>query len=422
MTIRSYINSDNMKVEVTKDHLDIAVQIKVELQNTSPSRKCNWKIHKQMMEDEGYVDSDITESYRQLIKSYQKEVGLLPTLSRHVDFLADGKLQSIRRAVGEIYHEKRENQLVLNELNKLKRELVMSSVIAEEIRDIFIDNTEINVPHYIFEPRLKESGNKAIVTLTDLHVGAVITNVLNNSYNLEIARKRLDRYKYKILDMCNCFNITSLHVCGLGDLIEHMYMRYKQSGEVEFGLAQQILKATELVFEFLVGLAEYVNVDYEGIAGNHDRLQGDKDVSYDNDNANVIINYNIKNLIIANKNKSPRLTFIDTEDHATEINKVINGKKIRLVHGHLDEGNKNDRMKSYISMQEDFFDCLIYGHLHNYKVQESDNGRLIVGVGCVSGRNPYSKKLSFATNASQMMMIVTGEGDLIPIRIDLQIS
>jgi predicted phosphodiesterase len=415
---RSYTNSENMTVEVTKDHLEIAVQIKIELQNSSPSRKCNWKLHKQMMEDEGYDDSDINESYRHLVKYYQKEIGLLNSLPQYADMVADGKLQSIRRAVGEIYHEKRENQLVLNELNKLKRDLVLSSVVAEEIRDTFIDNTEINVPHYIFKPILKESGNKAIVTLTDLHIGAVITNVLNNSYNLEIAKKRLDKYKRKVLEMCNCFNITHLHVCGLGDFIEHMYMRYKQSGEVEFGLAQQILKATELIFDFLVSLAEYVNVDYEGIAGNHDRLQGDKDISYDNDNANVIINYNIKNLI--NTIKSPRLTFIDTEDHATEINKVINGKKIKLVHGHLDEGNKNDRMKSYISMQEDFFDCLIYGHLHNYRVQDSDNGRLIVGVGCLSGRNPYSKKLAFATNASQMMMIVTGEGDLIPIRIDLQ--
>lgn len=77
-------------------------------------------------------------------------------------------------------------------------------------------------------------------------------------------------------------------------------------------------------------------------------------------------------------------------------------------------------MKGYISMQNEFFDCLIYGHLHHFHMQESDNGRLVIGVGSLEGRNSYSKNFNAATNASQMIMIVTGEGDLIPIRVDLQ--
>lgn len=418
--IRSYTNSEEMLVEVAKDHLDKAVQIKIELQNASPSRKCNWKQHKKMMEDEGYVDSDINEAYRCLIKSYQGEVGLLNSLPKYVDMVASSKLESIRRAVGDIYHEKRENQLVLSELNKVKRELTLTSILAEEIRDVFLDNAEFNIPHYAFKPRLQTSGNKAIVSVTDIHVGALIDNVYGNSYNYEIAKIRMDAYKKKVLDYCNCFNITEVMVCGLGDFVEHMYMRYKQSGEAEFGLAKQILKATELIIDFLVSLAEYLNVEYTGIAGNHDRLQGNKDISFDDDNANVIINYNIKTFI--NAIKSPRLTYVDVADDATEINKVINGKKIKLVHGHLDDGNKVNRIKSYISMQEEFFDCLIYGHLHNFKVEDSENGRMSVGVGSLAGRNSYSKKLGFGVNASQMILIVTGEGDLVPIRVDLQIG
>jgi predicted phosphodiesterase len=196
-------------------------------------------------------------------------------------------------------------------------------------------------------------------------------------------------------------------------------MREKQHSEVEFNMSKQIVKATELVIMFLTALSEYVNAEYAGIPGNHDRMHGNKDISLDDDNATVIINSNIKWFIkLIN---SERLKFIDVEDDATEINLVINDKKIKCRHGHLDNGNKKDRMKSYISMENDFFDCLLYGHLHHFNVVDSDHGRMTVGSGCLSGRNTHSTTLGGAVNASQVMLVVTGEGDLLPLRIDLQI-
>lgn len=417
---RSYLNSELMDIEVTHEHLDKAVELKIEIQNASPARKCNWKLHKKLMKESGFNDSDYNEAYRCLVKDYQSKVGLLPTLDRHVDLLADNKISAIGKLVGEIYEEKRENQIVLTKLNKFKRELVLDKLIAEEIRDVFLDDVVFNIPHYVYAPELKSSRNRAIVTLTDLHIGSLINNCMGNSFNLEIASKRLKSYLNKVIDHCKTYDIKEVDVVGLGDFVEHTYMRYKQNEETELKLSQQILHATRLIIEFIVGLSEYVNVSYEAIAGNHDRLQGDKDISYDDDNVSVIINSNIKTFIELTNSK--RIKFIETEDGATEINKVINGKRIKLVHGHLDEGDKKDRLKSYISMLNEFTDVLIYGHLHNFKVEDSDNGRMTIGIGCLSGKNSYSKKLKCATNASQAMIVVTENGDIYPLRIDLQIN
>jgi predicted phosphodiesterase len=417
--LRSYTNSDGMTVEVSKEHLDCAIKIKIELQDSVPSRKCNWSKHKELMESEGFYDSDTNEAYRCLIKDYQKEVGLLVPVDLHKSMVAEGRLASINKLVGDIYAEKRENQVILNEINKHKRELSLVKVITEEIREIFLDDINFTIPHYVFNPRLKTSNNKAIVVLTDLHIGKLIEDIYENAYNYEIAIKRMNEYKKKVLEYCNCFGITEVTVTGLGDIVEHVNMRYKQKVSTEFGLAQQIHKATKIVIDFLVSLSEYVNVEYVGIAGNHDRFQGDKNIAYEDDNANAVVNFNIKTFI--ELTGASRLTYIDIADDATEINKTLNGVKFKLAHGHLDGGNKQNRMKSKISMENDFFDVFIYGHLHNYDVKESDRGRMTIGVGSLAGREDYSVSLSSATDASQLMVVVTDGGDILPLRVALQI-
>ncbi|PWT37142.1 hypothetical protein DKZ22_13520, partial [Limosilactobacillus reuteri] len=73
----SYVNKKGEHISVTHQHLNIASEIKEELQKTSPSRRCSWPKHKKMMEQEGFYDSDTNENYRGLIKRFQKDSGRL---------------------------------------------------------------------------------------------------------------------------------------------------------------------------------------------------------------------------------------------------------------------------------------------------------------------------------------------------------
>lgn len=93
-------------VEVSQEHVDTAVKLKIELQKSSPSNKCSWSQHKRMMETEGFTDSDTNESYRQMVKKAQKKMGTLPELKKYVELVTENKLQSIREEIGEIYLEK----------------------------------------------------------------------------------------------------------------------------------------------------------------------------------------------------------------------------------------------------------------------------------------------------------------------------
>lgn len=416
--MRSYKNSNGETITVDNAHLETAVALKMELQNATPSRKCNWRTHQAMMIIEGFNDSDINESYRCMIKDHQKEMGLLSSATKHADMVATSKLESIKHAVGEIYIEKRSNQQVLTQLNKIKRDLATRVLAVEELKDVYANNLSINVPHLTYNPPFMKSESKGVLMVTDWHIGVVVNDCLGNYYNLEIAEKRLNLLKQEAIYYCKMFGVTDLNVVGLGDWCEQMYMRPNQSQDCEFGFSMQIVKAQKLLIDLLVSLSEYVNVTYKGIAGNHDRMAGDKAVSHAGDNVNVIINDGVKNVVQAIN--SQRLQFIETGIHDSSIVLDLNGKKIKFVHGDRDNGDKKRRLLGHISMDEVIYDAFVHGHLHNYYAQEDDHGRLIVGVPCLMGRNNYSKDMLCATNAGQAMIVVRGDGTIIPIKIDLQ--
>lgn len=419
--MRSYTNSEGMSVTVTKGHLDKAVDIKLELQELSQSRRCNWSKHKRIMIEAGYDDSDNNESYRCMIKAYQKEVNRLHSLPKYADMVSTSKIEAIRNLVHEERFERMANQDILREITKYKRELTRTAVLAEELRNTIIDDVDFTVPHYIYNSKIvRESKNKGILIITDWHIGMTIDNCYGNSYNYEIANKRIDKLIQEAIGYCELYNITSLNVIGLGDWIEHIYMRKNQSQDCEFSLSMQIAKATKLIFKVIISLSEYVNVTYGGIAGNHDRGHGDKNQSFDDDNANVVITEGIKDLI--NLVDTDRITLLDLDGTEEEINLELNGKKLKFTHGHNEWGKKKDKIKDFISMSEEFFDIWVHGHLHNFYIQEDDHSRMIVGIGSLQGRNSYAKALGSATDASQAFIVIREDGEVLPLRIGLQVQ
>ena len=76
-----FTNRKGDKVNVSESHIETAIRVKIELQNLSPSGRCNWSSHRKIMEQEGYYDSDTNENYRCLIKAEQKSKGILTSES-----------------------------------------------------------------------------------------------------------------------------------------------------------------------------------------------------------------------------------------------------------------------------------------------------------------------------------------------------
>lgn len=418
--MRSYTNKEGDSISVSKDHLETAIDIKLELQELNPSRKCNWADHKRLMEKEGFFDSDTCESYRCMIKNYQKQIGRLASVQKYADMVSDSKLSAIKSAIGEMYQEKTETQMIRNELNRIKRDLSVWTVLSEEIRNALLDELVFEIPHYAYNNALERSVNLGCVVITDWHIGAVVKNVYGNHYNFEIAKKRLDKLKQEVIYLCNTFNINNLTVIFNGDMIEHLNMRnVTQAFEAEFNMAQQISKSIKLIIDFIVSLSKHVNVEFGAIAGNHDRMNGDKNDNVDNDNVIYTIADSIKAFI--ESTGLPRLSFIDNLEDTSFIVKDFNGSLVKFVHGDKEGKNDVNKIRDHESLDGVEYKAIVMGHLHTYEALERNYGKWEIRVGSLMGSNTYSTtNFKGRTNAGQGMLVIRGDGTIMPFKIDLQ--
>lgn len=414
--MRSYSNKDGQKVEVSQEHLDTVVKIKKELQDASPSRRASWNQIVKMMEEEGFYDAENSEAYRCLVKGYQKSVGELPEVEKHVNLVADSKLISIKNLVGEISHEKRENQHYLREINKGKRELIDFSIIAQEISDTFrnYDYSEFQLKS-IPEIENVEGETEMIMCLSDLHIGALV-DIETNSYNFDVALYRMSTYMSRVVKRAKQNDVKTIHIMNLGDVVEHASMRFSQGYNAEFTFSEQIAKASDLIIKVIMYLAkEGFAVTYAGIAGNHDRIT-DKDKNIDGDHAVRVINHAIQVFITHSQIKN--VTYIQAKDYKHSFS--VNGKNFLAVHGDLDSKNDDNLLAKHSLLDGVQYDYILMGHWHRRESREIGDDKFLFISGSTKGADEYSEnKLRKKSAPSQMMLTVEDNGVVEPTWVTL---
>ena len=333
------------------------------------------------------------------------------------------ELNKLREKIGEFDIKKRQLQIERNGLNKLKRDLIPSIVVADELAQFMIDNNmQINIPEYCFD-EIEETNSEyeMIVQLSDFHIGYLIDNCKGNYFNWKIANERIDKLIEQIHKDVKLYGITNIHVVNTGDVIEQISMRKNQSQFCEFGQAEQINKSIELIYRFLVAICKNCNVTYYSVAGNHDRMNGDIKANYKGDNADVVIARQLYNYneIAKQNNNNNRLTIVENDPFNDEIILEVNGTKHKFIHGDgkIKDGDK--LLKSEMSMDDDSY-TLWRGHYHNFNIHSENNGRYIISSGCLSGYNDYSTNMGCKTSASQTIAII-GDGKIEVIK-DVQLQ
>lgn len=416
--MRSYTNKEGEVIEVSQEHLDTAVRIKRELQMASPSHRTNWAQHERMMLLEGFDDSEASESYRQMIKAYQTATGTIETRQKQADLVADSKLDSIKEAVGDMYFAKREVQMESLKLGRLKREITLYGVIAEQVRNAMLNELFEIIPSFAYQERLPIIGEgQMVVMLSDWHIGATVDNVKGNTFNYEVAQKRVEKYLSRVKKIAHDEGITEINVVCMGDMTEHVSMRkVNQAHEAEFPLAVQIVKAYELIRNFIVGLSEDFNVTYRGIGGNHDRMNGDKNDNIDGDSTIFVINFMIKEFI--EKAKASRISYVEVDHINYSTSFYLNGYNMKFVHGDNEKGNK--KLASHADIDNTSYNVLAMGHLHHFSVKEVGQNKYEAYVGSLMGANNYGVKGKFLSNASQGVILVNSLGEIDIKRVELQ--
>jgi predicted phosphodiesterase len=315
------------------------------------------------------------------------------------------KITQAKELIGEQFILKKQLQSEKSQIDKLKKGFVKSISIAEELAEIQSKNgLRIVIPESCNTQINEFSEYEMIVNISDWHIGYVIEDCKGNNYNWVIANDRVDKFLNEIKKYIAMYGVKKIYVINTGDVIEQTYMRKNQSQFCEFNQSEQINKAIELVYRFLVSLCEVCDVEYDSIYGNHDRTNGDLSANLDGDNAETIIREQLSKYKEISDNN--RLTVINRKHTDKELTKEVKGLKIKAIHG--DKAVKDDKtqLKNTISMDEEFYSILLKGHEHNHRVISENKGRYIICTGCLSGFNDYSTAFGCATVASQTILVV----------------
>lgn len=407
-----YKNRLGERIDVSDEHIDVAIRIKMELQNLSPSGKCNWTTHKRLMEKEGFDDSDSNESYRCLIKAKQKDLELLPSQAKYADFVTDKKLEAIDSLVGDMYIANRERQNINRILSKTKREIADERLVIKEIKELISETEFVNLKVDEVESTPSKNSYVGVVTPSDWHIG-----LIHNGMGYDRAVEKVSYYAKEVIEKSNLLGINEVYVAHLGDIINHVYMhKNTQAYSSEFNVSEQIVKATKLFFEFLEMLSSQLRVNYLGmIVGNHGRMSN-KGETLTDDNVEVVIHEMVKSLIEMSGN--PNIKINDENYEKSFLCQEINGRKVAFVHGDKESKTGADRIRKHSSITGEEIDLLIQGHTHTFKVESENYDRKIITSGSLMGSDDYAESLGYYTNASQLMVAVNDK-DMIPISISL---
>jgi hypothetical protein len=334
--------------------------------------------------------------------------------------LPSNKIEEILDVIGELDIKKMDIREKTNKMNKIKRDLVKNVEIAKYLEE-YIEREIQNFSRLDYEKVISVEGKKLIIQVGDWHVGYVITkDYKGNSYNYEIAQRRLGKLLSIIENYVTKYNLTDVIVVQNGDLTEGTYMRKNQSYDCEFDSNEQIVMGEELLYNFINSVSEMnVNVDVYSVGGNHQRGNGDKDFSIEGDNSNFVVVNNLRKFFKLAKNNRVNIHDIDFKDDSATFN--VNGLNVKVIHGDNRPNDKKKMFDSESTMDECKYELVLLGHFHNFNISSQNSGGYIITCGSLFGYNPYSvKRMSAKTNASQTLILV-GDGEIEHIKdVNLQ--
>ena len=288
-----------------------------------------------------------------------------------------------------------------NALNKILRERSRQ----EELNDILISAvTNGNLPTLEYtEPLTTYSGRDLLVSLNDIHYGAVVDNYWHQ-YNSDICKQMFENYLTRVIQIGEEQNAENCIVWCNGDEI---------SGNIHYSIAvsnkenviQQIVGVSELIAEFLAGLSKHFNsVQFVSIPGNHSRLNPNKDMALNDERLDDLVEWyltarlqNFENVEVgAGTRIDPTMYIID-----------IRGNTYLGIHGDFDCSDKN--VQSLQTMAKKPVYAVLSGHLHHNKI-DTVQGIKTVMAGSFLGMDTYCVSKRIYGEPEQLVCVVGEDG------------
>lgn len=250
---------------------------------------------------------------------------------------------------------------------------------------------------------IENTSAEAIAVISDWHYGIEVHNHWNK-FNTEICKDRVNKYLNKLLETCDMFNITKIHLVNLSDLIAgriHNTIRFESREDV----ISQTIQVSEILAQFINELTKRgYDVEYYDCLDNHSRLEPIKSDSLDLESLVRIIPWYLSERF----KMEPNLT-IHKNEYSDDIITfdVLDGKyKIGAVHGHKDRPQQV--IKNLTLMTKENFDLILTAHLHHWAGDET-NRTVQISNGSLMGTDTYAKDLRLDSQPSQNIIIATND-------------
>lgn len=242
---------------------------------------------------------------------------------------------------------------------------------------------------------------EAIAVISDWHYGIEVNNHWNR-FNPEICVKRIRKYLGKLLQTCELFNISKIHLVNLSDLIAgriHATIRLESREDV----ISQTINVSEILAQFINELTKRgYDVEYYDCLDNHSRLEPIKSDSLDLESLVRIIPWYLKEKFSA----EPKFT-IHNNEYSDDIITftVLDGLyNVGAVHGHKDRPQQV--IKNLTLMTKENFDLILTAHLHHFAGDET-NRTIQLSNGSLMGTDSYAKDLRLDSQPSQNIIVAT---------------
>jgi hypothetical protein len=303
-------------------------------------------------------------------------------------------LAEIKKERMELFKERVRLQDQRRELNKVIRNTARLEFIMEELR-----KSIVSVEPPKFEIKKLEERNKILVAgFADVHYGKRFKSV-NNEYNEEIARLRMNKLLNEIIEICLKEKITKVHVVNAADSVEGMSLRASQLVALEIGFIDMIIRFSRMMAEWLNNLSKYVNVIYHHVpSANHTELRplGTKAGQFPMEDMERIIAFYVHDILANNE-----------RIHVPEYDRDFARFKVFDYLIYAKHGHQISNLKTYIkdlaTLHREFIDYLIVGHLHHSEETAIAEGRTnnceLLMLPSIMGSDEFSDKLMTGAKA-----------------------
>ena len=328
---------------------------------------------------------------------------------------SDDSANEIKFQIHELQKERYKLQTEKLENNRWLRENARDELILEKILVAIDDLSPLPIPDVL---PVVHNSKEFCLAFGDEHFGTEfeirgLHNEILNAYSPEIFESRMWDLLNQVIEIVQKESITKLNVFSMGDFSDGL-LRVGQLIKLRYGVIEGSVKYAEFICNWLNKLSEYVNIEYQMVAGNHTELRmlGQPKGTFKDDNTMLFVREAIKERLKNNPN------FHMTINPTGLIYGTLCNFNLLGIHGEV--RNMESALKDFSNTYQTSIDILIGGHLHHNKTESVGVNKDTINVPSIIGIDDYSMSLNKTSNAGATLFIIEdGKGKVQEYNIKL---